>query len=103
MGLRNQESFRELSRKLDQLEDLSVETKEQIPKVHNLLADIYGQIRTNPALCAKTTDLQLHFKNLIDGRITLAETTKRQWCSELRETLKGLNYASVRVIMESKK
>jgi hypothetical protein len=103
IGLRNQESYRDLTRKLDHLDRLSADIKEQKGEVQNLLADVLGQLRINPALCAATADLQSRLNLIISGKSKLNEMAKRQLCSELREGLRGLSYESVQSLTEEKK
>jgi len=100
IGLRNQESFRELTRKLDHLERLNVERKEEQKEVVNLLGEVLGQLRVNPALNSVSTENQRRLNSILDGSVKATEAFKRQICSELREGLRGLSYDSIHTLAQ---
>lgn len=103
LGLRHQESFRELNRRLDHLDRLNIETKEQRGEAINLLAEILGQLKSNHHLATPAASVITKLTPIIEQGTKMNESAKRQVCAELREVLRGLNYEAISNLSEGPK
>lgn len=90
-------SVRELTTKIDTLNDLNADNDIQKKEVVNIFNEIAGQIRRNPILNKKCNVLEKLSKYAENPR-ELNEPRKRSIISELRENLRNIefqNYSEV--------
>ncbi|HWU98279.1 MAG TPA: hypothetical protein VN114_07185, partial [Oxalicibacterium sp.] len=90
----------ELKEKLDALNNLKTADAEQHEEIINVMNDILGQINGNKSL-------QPHFSEIVEKiskalKKKLTEPVKRLLVSELRETIKHANIASMDQIVGKK-
>ena len=84
-------SLTELKTKLERLNDLSVNDKEQREEVINIFNEITGQIRGNSVLIEKCGIIFEKISNYAENPKGLTEPIKRNIVSELRENLRNID------------
>lgn len=99
IGLRNQESYRDIHKLLDKLERLNYGDKAHRSEIRNSLSELNGLISGNPLLAEKTTDITEQLKILLEKGAD--EPSKRHITAHIRERIRGMTYDNVQQLTET--
>jgi hypothetical protein len=89
----------ELKAKLERLNDLSVNDSKQVDEVINILNEIVGQIRGNKRLRVQCAEILSKLEPLAENPKKLTEPRKRSLISELRESLRHIDFENYDQLM----
>lgn len=95
-------SLSELRSKLDRLNEKNANDKEQQEDVINIFNEIEGQIRGNKVLKEKCNVILKKMSKYTENPSNLTEPKKRSIVSELRETLRDVDFQNYNQIIERK-
>ncbi len=95
-------SLSELRTKLDRLNEMNANDKEQHDDVINIFNEIEGQMRGNKVLKEKCNTIFKQISKYTENPNDLTEPKKRSIVSELRETLRTIDFQNYDEIVKRK-